>query len=204
MGKIITLGTIIFKETTVFMPPSQLTETNGWMWLQTYTSKGLGLVSTGHYIFDVQCLKDFAIELRIKRKDITKHQNVMNLSDKWRKVITVAKHYTARHEFYRYSGVSVKRTVSELRSCAHTWSTNSLPWSEIILRTIPNKYILDISTADTSLADLVCIGSATTHLVYRSVMVKIYWFFFAVSLRGPIRSILTTSHSSFTCGHTCY
>lgn len=72
----------------------------------------------------------------------------------------------------------------------------------MILRTSPNKCIFDIKTADTSLAHFVCIGSATTHFVYRSVRMKVYLLFFAVSLSGPTMLIPATCHASETCGDT--
>ncbi len=69
----------------------------------------------------------------------------------------------------------------------------------MIFLTMPNKYSFVVIIADTSAAVLDCIGSAITHLVYRSVMVRTYLLLHAVSGSGPIKSNPSTSQGSFTC-----
>ena len=85
----------------------------------------------------------------------------------------------------------------EIQKC--TWFTNSFPWSVIIFLTMPNVYILVVMIADTSAAVLEASGSAITHFVNKSVMVRTNLFPRPVSGNGPIRSRPTTSHGSFTC-----
>lgn len=83
----------------------------------------------------------------------------------------------------------------------HTSLTNARPRSVMIFLTIPKVYNFDTSASATSVLEPNFKGSAMTHFVNKSVTVRTYLLSLLVFFSGPMRSIPTTSHGSFTCGN---
>ena len=104
---------------------------------------------------------------------------------------TFQESFTHTHLWYNplYIQLIYKHTIFFITSFK-----NSLPWSIMIFMDGPWLWVVFIMAWATEGPLLSLSGYATTHFVYRSVIVRTYLLALSVTVNGPMRSIPSTSH----------